>query len=304
MSSAVIASPARIAAPAATVPVLARLEMRRYLLHPLFLLGLAGNLVLCATGPTEGDRAMSSMGYAIAPAALFGVFGIVIMANLTCRSDKITIAAGVVPVTERTRSLALVAACAVPFVAGLAWWVWALWAFNDKPPPANGFPFGPVAGDDVWVAAVLFGEGPMAALGGPLLGILVARWLGTRAAPILTAVGVIAFCIVMQGLFDQVMRIRVISPWTYFGGPTGVKGDPERMLLYTGSPYWWVPYLACLCVLGVIAILLHDREQPRGRLFRVAGAVGVLAVITVLLAMWTGTPETIANPLPSPMAGK
>ena len=143
----------------------------------------------------------------------------------------------------------------------------------------------------------------MASLGGPLLGLLVARWIGGRAAPILASVGTIAFCIVMQGLFDQVMRIRVISPWTYFGGPSGVKGDPERMLLYTGSPYWWIPYLVCLCILGAIASLLHDREEPRRQLVRIAAVTGAVAVVTVLLAMWMGTPETLVNPLPSDAAG-
>jgi hypothetical protein len=272
------------------------LEIRRYAVHPLFLLGLAGNLVLCLTGPADTDP-MSSLGTAIAPAALFGVFGIVIMASLTRRSDTITVAAGVVPAHERARSLALVAACIVPFAAGLAWWVWALWAYDNTPPPANGFPFGPAL-DDVWVAAVLFGEGPMAALGGPLLGILVARWIGTRAAPILTGVGVIAFCITMQGIFDPLRRIRLVSPWTYFGGPAGVKGDPERMVLFSGSPYWWIMYLACLCGLGVIGILLHDRDQPRRPLVLAACGIGALAVVTVLLAMWTGTPDTLVNPLP------
>jgi hypothetical protein len=303
MSSAAIASPARVTRPAATLPALARLEMRRYALHPLFLFAVVLSILLCGVlGISEKERS-SSLGFAIVPAACFGVLGIIVMASLTHRSERLCIAAGVVATPERTRSLALVAACAVPFAAGLVWWAWALWAFNDSPPPPDGFPFGPVAGDDVWVAAVLFGEGPMAALGGPLLGILVARWIGTRAAPIVTAVGVIAFSIVMQGLFEQVMRIRLISPWTYFGGPAGIKDDPERMLLYTGSPYWWTLYLVCLCALGVIGILLHDREQRHGWLLRAAAGVGALAVIAVLLAMWTGTPETIVNPLPSAMAG-
>jgi hypothetical protein len=297
MSSAAMASPARIATPTAALPVLARLEIRRYALHPLFLLGLAANIALCLTGPSETER-MSSLGFAIAPAAAIGVLGIVIMASLTRRSEMIRVAAGVVPVPERTRSLALVAACVVPFTAGLAWWVWALWVYRDSPPPANGFPFGPVV-DDAWVAAVLFGEGPMACLGGALMGILVGRWIAARAAPALTAVAVIAFCITMQGIFDPLRRIRVISPWTYWGGPAGVKGDPERMVLYTGSPFWWIPYLACLCALGVLAILLHDREQPRRHLLTAAAGVGAIAVFTALLAMWTGTPDTLVNPLPS-----
>lgn len=294
MTSASMASRAPAAASRATLPVLAQFEIRRYARHPLFLIGLAVNILFFFVEP---DPQWSVMGNAIVPAAGIGVLGIFVMASLTRRSQTIQAAAGIVPVPERTRSLALVAACLVPFTAGLAWWVWALVAYQHSPPPANGFPFGPV--DDAWAAAVLFGEGPMACLGGPLLGLLVGRWIGARAAPALTAVGVIATCIVMQGLFEPLRRIRVVMPWTYFGGPAGIEGDPNRMLLYSGSPFWWCVYLACLCALAVLAVLLHDRERPRRRLLMVAGGVGAAAVVAVLLAMWTGVDHTLVNPLPS-----
>ena len=71
---------------------------------------------------------------------------------------------GIVPVAERTRTLALAAAIAVPFLVGLAWWVWAMVVYDTSPPPADGFPFGPA--DRVsWVAPVLFGLGPLACVG-------------------------------------------------------------------------------------------------------------------------------------------
>jgi hypothetical protein len=294
MSSAAIATPARIARPAAALPVLARFEMVRYARHPLFILGIVVNVAICGMGPSSD---MSSLGDAIAPAAGIGIFGIVIMASLTRASERIRTAAGVVPVGERTRTLALVTACLVPFAAGLAWWVWAFLTYRYSPPAANGFPFGPVS--DAWVGAVLFGQGPMACLGGPLLGILVGRWVAGRATPAITAVGTVMFCIAMQGIFDPLRRIRVISPWTYWGGPFGVQGDPNRMLLFPGSPFWWVAYLACICTLGAIAALLHDREQPRRLPLLLATGIGGLAVAAVLFAMWTGIPETLVNPMGS-----
>jgi hypothetical protein len=294
MSSAAIATPGRRGRRAAALPVLARIEMLRYARHPLFILGVVLNVALCAMGPSKD---MSSLGDAIAPAAGIGIFGIVIMASLTRSSERIRVAAGVVPVGERTRTLALVAACLVPFAAGLAWWIWAFATYRHSPPAANGFPFGPVS--SAWVAAVLFGQGPMATLGGPLLGLLVGRWLGGRATPAITAVATIMFCIAMQGLFVPLRRIRVISPWTYWGGPFGVKGDANRMLLFTGSPYWWVAYLACICLLGAVVALLHDRDGPRRPLLLLATGSVALAVATVLLAMWAGTPATLVNPLHS-----
>jgi hypothetical protein len=139
----------------------------------------------------------------------------------------------------------------------------------------------------------------MACFGGPLLGLLVGRWIRGRATPAITAVGTVMFCIAMQGLFDPLRRIRVISPWTYWGGPFGVKGDGNRMLLFPGSPYWWIAYLACLCALGAVAALLHDRDRPRRPMVALAAATGVLAIATVLLAMWTGIPSTLVNPLHS-----
>lgn len=282
-------------AAAATVAVLTRLEIRRYVRHPLFAIGLAVNVLFCFV--VEPDPRNGVMFNAIVPATSFGVLGIFVMASLTRRSQTIQSAAGVVALPEHSRSLALVAACLVPFAAGLAWWIWALVTLHQNPPPPNGFPFGPV--DDAWSAAVLFGEGPLASLGGPLLGVLVGRWIGARAAPALTAVGVIASCIVMQGLFEPLRRIRVVMPWTYFGGPAGIEGDQNRMLIYSGSPFWWCVYVACLCALGILAILLHDREAPRGRLLKLAASVGGVGVVAVLLAMWAGVDHTLVNPLRS-----
>jgi hypothetical protein len=294
MTSIGVASPPRPATSSPLPAALARLEIGHYLRHPLFLLGLALNVLICLKRP---DPQSSVMLNSIVPAAGFGVLGIFVMASLTRDSEMLRATAGVVPVPERRRSLALMAACLVPFTAGLAWWAWELVAYHHHPPTANGFPFGPV--DHLWVAAVLFGEGPLACLGGPLLGILVGRWLGGRAAPALTAVGVIVASILMQGLFEPLRRIRVVMPWTYFGGPAGIHGDANRTLIYSGSPLWWCGYVACLCALGAVGILLHDREAPRRPLSTTAGGIGAVALVMVLLAMWTGIDHTLVNPLRS-----
>lgn len=152
---------------------------------------------------------------------------------------------------------------------------------------------------DSWRAAVLFGESAMASLGGPLLGLVIGRWLPGRGTAPLAAVLLVAATIVMQGLFEPLRRIRVVMPWTFFGGPAGIPGDEMRMLQYPGSPQWWVAYLVCLCGLAVVAALWHD-PQVRGRRLRALGAVLVVtAVLTCLLAMTTGLDSTLVNPLPS-----
>lgn len=274
------------------VRALARHEIRRYARHPLFLAGLAAAVAITATGP---DPDTSSMFHVIVPAAAIGLVGIVVMWLLARRSDAASRVAGAPPVGERTRTLALACATAVPFAAGLAWFAWAMIAYRVHPPTAGGFPFGE-ADRAGWVGAVLFALGPLACVGGPVLGLLVARWTTGRAAPAVTVVLVVATTIAMQGIFEPLRRPRVLMPWTYWGGPLGIDGDPERMLVLPGNPYWWALYVAILSAGGLTLALLHDRERPRGPLLRLAGALAVLAVASGLLAMWTGIPDELVNP--------
>jgi hypothetical protein len=273
---------------------LARLEARRYALHPLFVLGVLANVYLCLVqGP---DPHTSVMTLTVAPAATIGILGMFVTFSLTRRSDQLATAAGSVPVPERARTMALIIACVVPFAAGLAWWLWAYLTYRHHPPPPNGYPFGPVSHG--WIAAVLFGEAPIACLGGPLLGIAIARWIDWIAAPALVAVTLIPACIFTDGIVEPLRRIRVVMPWTYFGGPVGIAGDDMRTFVFTGSPQWWVLYLACLCALAAIAALWHDRDH-RGRLSVTAAAVVVIAVASVLLSMYGGLDHTLINPLRS-----
>ena len=299
-----IATPAtlRPAAPAsarATVRSLARLEVRRYARHPLF---IAGVLLTTATSAMGPDRDTSSLFHAIVPAAAIGLLGIVVMWNLARRSDAAARAAGAVPVGERARTLALAAAAVVPFLAGLAWWVWAMVAYEVHPPTPDGFPFG-AADTATWVGAVLFGLGPLACVGGPFLGLLVARWTSGRAAPAVAVILVVAATIVMQGLFEPLRTIRVVMPWTYWGGPLGTEGDEERMLVLAGSPYWWLVHVVCLSALGLILALLHDRERPRRALLRAGAVVLAISIVAVTLAATTGIADTLVNPVPSQRSG-
>ncbi len=271
------------------------LETRRYARNPLFLLGVALTVVTCF-GPT--DPQSSIFFNDIVPAAGLGVLGLVAMASSTRTSAALSRSAGVTPVGERTQTGALAVVCLLPFSVGVAWFCWAVWAFQQHPVPPNGFPFGPV--DDSWKVSFLFGTGAVSALGGPLLGIVIGRWWPRRGVAPLCAVLLVAAVIVMQGLFQPLWRVRLVMPWTHWGGPIGIDGDPNRMIILPGSPQWWVVYLFSLCGLAVVAALWHDPEA-RGRRLRGAGVVLLLvAVTTCLLAMFTGIDNALVNPIPSP----
>jgi hypothetical protein len=279
-----------------TLRQLARLETIRYARHPLFIIGAVFTVALCFTKP---DPATSTYFYQIVPAAALGLFGLVTTASLTRRAHTLRLGAGAAPVPERTQTAALAIACLLPFAIGLIWFAWSVWGASRYPPPAAGFPFGPVS--PTWKLAILFGEGALSTLGGPLLGIVIGRWLPRRGTAPLCAVLLVSAVIVMQGLFEPLRRIRVFMPFTYWGGPFGIEGDGERMLVFTGSPQWWCVYLLCLCGLAVVAALWHDPTARTPPLRAVGAVFLVAAVVTCLLAMFTGIGETLVNPLQSPL---
>lgn len=285
---------AHTTAPELTVGRLARKEILRYLRHPLFLVGLVLTAIPAILGPPAST---SSVLEVIAPATGIGVFGLIVMASLVRSSDQVAEAAGTVVVDERSRTLALAAAVVVPFTAGLAWFAWAVWAYSTDPPPPNGPVFGGVG--DAWVYASIFALSVMACVGGPVLGLVVGRWLHFRGAAPVVAVLLVIETIMMQGIFEPLRYIRVAAPWTYFSGPFGVEGDGDRMMILTGSPQWYVAYLAALCVIGVIVALLHDREHQRRSLFTALAVVGALAAVFCVLAMTTGVQPEMVNPLES-----
>jgi len=226
-----------------------------------------------------------------------------VMVGLVRSSDQAHEAAGTVVVSERTRTLALACAAVVPFVAGLAffvWAVWAVWAYETHPPKDFTMQFGGVG--DAWVYAVLFALGTLSTLGGPILGLVIGRWLHFRGAAILSSVVLIMFTIVMQGVVEPLRYVRVFAPWTYFGGPAGIEGDADRWFIYTGSPQWYCLYLLALCALGVVLAALHDREQPRDGLFKLGAGLLVTALVLGTLAMTMGVQDQMVNPLPSPSA--
>ncbi len=235
----------------------------------------------------------------IAPATCLGIFGLMVMAGLVRRSDQAQAAAGTVVLSERERTYALASAAVVPFTAGLAFFAWAVWEYHAHPPRDYTMPFGDVG--DGWVYAMLFALGTLSTLGGPILGLVVGRWLPFRGAAILSSVGLILLSIFFQGIVEPLRTFRVFWPWTYFGGPFGIDGDPDRWLILSGSPQWYCVYLVVLCALGVVVAALHDREAPRAGLARLAGVLAVAAVVLATISMVTG-PEEQVNPLPSPAA--
>ena len=282
-----------------TLGVLARQEIRNYLTHKLFWFGTALMLALDVVILFHLDHdPTSSAGYMIAPAALLGVLGLVVMFGLTQRSDRAAEAAGAVALPERTRTLALASATIVPFSVAIVSFGIALVSWNAHPPAEYVVPPGITS---AFVYAQMFGGGVMCAVGGPLLGLLLARYLPKRGVAAIASVLLVLVTIMLQGNFAGGQPYRVFWFWTYFLGQLGWGADPDGAIHFRtapGNPFIWVFYLGVVCVLGVVLAVLHDPESDRPRLRMVALVLVGLGLVLGVLTMYVGYPEVLVNPVP------
>jgi hypothetical protein len=282
------------------VGTLAGQEIRHYLKSRLFWVGAGLLLIMSVPSLASPDERGSTSLDGLAPAALLGVLGLVVMVGLTRNSDRAAAVAGAVSVPQRSRTLALAAAVVVPAAFGLIWFALATIAYLANPPDASG-PFGPA--DDAFVLATMFAQGVMSCIGGPLLGLLLARWVPGRGVAPVAAVVLVLVTILLQGVFEFTRGWREIWPWTHFHGPIGTSEDSDRWLVLPGSPYWYIAYLAALCVLGVLVAVYRDPEADRARLrYLILGTLAVAVVLTVL-SMIGGADSTVVSQVPSSAGG-
>jgi len=279
-----------------TLRALAGQEIRNYLRAKVFWFGAALTLVLDVVilFHLDGDPGASGS-YMIAPAALLGVLGLVVMFGLTRRSDHAAEAAGTVAVPERTRTLALVAAIVVPFAVALLSYVVAVVALYAHPPADYVVPPGIT---NAFVLAQMFGDGVVCAVGGPLLGLLLARYLPRRGVAAVASVLLVIGTILLQGgLVGGEQPYRVFWVWTYFLSQ-GTQGGPgeHHFTTHPGNPYLWVLYLVTLCALGVVAAVFHDPDSDRVGLQKVGLGLAAVAVALGLLTMTVGFTESVVSP--------
>jgi hypothetical protein len=277
-----------------TLGVLARQEIRNYLHHKLFWFGTALVILLDVVLLFDlGDDPGSSGSYMIGPAAMLGVLGLVVMFGLTRRSDRAAEAAGVVAVPERTRTLALAAATVVPFSVALGSFVVAVTAWYLHPPADYVVPPGI---SDAFVHAEQFGDGVVCALGGPILGLVLARYLPRRGVAPVASVLLVVVTIMLQGsLVGGEQPYRVLWVWTYFLTQRSVDGE-WHMGTLPGNPFIWVLYLLVLCALGLVMALRHDLESDRTSLTKVAVALTAVAVVLGVLTMTVGYTDAVLSP--------
>jgi hypothetical protein len=264
---------------ALTLRTLAGLEARRYVRHPMFLLGLT---LLVVFQTAIADDANSQEVGSYFPGLTLGLLGLFVANRLTRSTSGAAEPVEAAPADGVIRTAALCLACLVPGVVALCWLVsqlvaWSVWT------PVEGWYVATAAGDRVGELAA----GVVAAVGGPLVGVLIGRWLRFPGAALLGAVVLAAWSFLGAGAlalqpsrFGTLLRLSAPAVgWTSADGPDG------PYWIAAGSPWAYVAYLVCLCGLAAVAAMLHDAVgRRRSRLLRAGGILLLLAIGCLVLA--------------------
>ncbi len=283
----------------ASLRTMAGIEARRLARHPAFILGVVlafGVLALLdilTHDPYIGDL----LSMPVIPAFFIGLPSLIATARLTRSTEATAEAIGTAPGSEARRTAALCLACFVPFAAGALWMAThvILVALHGGAHP-NEWWFGTMSDLQVW--SIMIALGPIACLGGALLGVLTGRWLRFPGAPAVMVVAVIAIDMVGQMIFvdGSSSELRLWVPWAMFHGGGESDGTAK---LYAGNAAFYAIYLLCLCGAAGLVAIWHDRTARTNRLRAAIAGVVVVGLAALALAMTTGPDHTESSkPIP------
>ena len=277
----------------ASLKPMAVIEARRFARHPLFLLGTAATFVVTLLLVlNDQDRVPGDLlSWPVVPAFFTGLTSLIVAARLTRSTESSDEAIASTPGTEARRTLAVAIACSVPFVVGVVWLAMLIVLVGIWEPAPQEWWFPNMSDLQVW--SVLIALGPVACLGGGLLGVLVGRWLRFPGAPaVVVLLVVVATMLGSAPVETGHPELRLWTPWTMFHSGTGDDGTAS---LYAGSAFFYLCYTLCLCAMAVIGAVWHDRAARSGRLVAAFVAAVVIGLGSLGLAMTTGVDRNVQS---------
>jgi hypothetical protein len=273
----------------ATFIALAVRETRRFALNPVFLSAVAFIGWTQWVGP--GTLSTDIDTYNPYPAIFLGGFGMMATYWLTRSTRASEPVIGVTPVTQQARTAALCAVAIVPFAcSGLV-----LLRFVQLIPVSSALygPFSPSAR-----VAVLVGQLVVPALGGPLLGVALGRWVrfpGAAFVLFLILYGWVSLVTILSMWHPDsplVAVLRLFAPFAFFTlNPSG-----DLVTAWRGSPWFFLGWQLALCAIAVLVALLRGAEgRTRSRIIRALGIAAVAAVILLVLAAAGGFAHAVTS---------
>jgi len=278
---------------------MAAIEARRLARHPVFLVGVVLAFVVLGLIYFLDDRAVlgDGMSIPVIPAFFIGLTSLVAMARLTRSTEAAVEAVATAPGTEARRTTALVVACLVPFAAGAAFIAVLLVMATVRGVAPQEWWFGTMPDWQVW--SILVALGPVACMGGGLLGVLTGRWVRFpgAAAVILVAVVLISRVGSEPLAHGDLSELRLWVPWAMFHSGTMTDGT---QVLFAGNPAFYLGYVLCLCAAAALVAIWHDRTARTAQLRTAIVAVIVVGLACLALAMTTGNEDNLtSDPIPS-----
>ncbi len=284
-------APARPVAAAGrtTFTALAGREMRRFAVNPVFLLA-----VVLTAWTTWDDRNAPAAPVGTGnwyPWIFLGGFGMTATFWLTRSMRDSEPVVGVTPTTLPARTAALCAVAVVPFLCGVLT-LFAFLHFHPVGSPVYGA-FSPPA-----QVAVLVGQIVLPALGGPLLGVALGRWVGFPGAALVVFLVIYGWvnAATAPALWHPdsaaFTALRLFSPFAFF---TYMQNAAD-VTTWRGSPWFFIGWQLALCAIAVLAALLRGAEgQARLRIIRTLSIVLVTAVIMLVLAVTGGFTHAVTT---------
>ena len=270
----------------ATFTALAIRETRRLVLNPVFLFAVAFITFALWAGPDAGQTEIDTANPY--PAIFIGGFGMMATYWLTRSMRASEPVVGVTPVTQPIRTAALCAVALVPFACGCL----ALLRFVQLIPVSSPL-YGPFSLSAR--VAVLVGQIVMPALGGPLLGVALGRWVrfpGAAFVLFLVLYGWVSLVTILSMSHQNsapVAVLRLFAPFAFFTYTGDTHSAGPAVTAWRGSPWFFIGWQLALCAIAVLVALLRGAEgRVRTRIIRALSVAGVAALILLVLAALGG----------------
>ena len=237
----------------------------------------------------DGPYFPDALSTPVIPAFFIGLTSLVATARLTRSTEAALEAVATAPGSEARRTAALALACLVPFAAGAVWTALLLLATTSRGVAPQEWWFGTLPDWQVW--SILFALGPVACLGGGLLGVLTGRWVRFPGAAAVVVVALVALDLVAQMPFayESTSQLRLWVPWAMFHSGTETDG---RATILAGNPLAYLGYVLCLCAVAALVAIWHDPTARTRQLRALIAGVVVAGLACLALAMTTGTRRT------------
>jgi hypothetical protein len=299
------AAPATVAPASRARPtslgVLARFEARRFTLNPVFL--AAAVLTAYILWDRQRGVVADTNTVTVYPAIFLGGLGMVAAFWLTQSMRRSADALDVAPTSWPARTGAICLAATIPLLCGCLSLL-AIVIFQQVPGTWSYGALGTSAG----VAAAL-SQTVVPALGGPLLGVALARWVrfpGAAVVLFLILYGWVTLTYTLAASHRHstlIVMLRFFAPFTFFTD----EDSPGRVETWRGSPWFFVGWQLCLCAVAVIVALLRGADPGlRTRLLRLLAGVLALAALLYALAVvggWAYPVISTPGAAPVPIAG-